>query len=1290
MSLTPAEAEELRRLEAELAEIDELERGRKAADAVQRRVETAPKPRPFSIYRATVGALKDAAQGVIDTGFDLVGSMIGGRADPVLPPALTALRLVPQGTRQAVGNAFAAQQAQVQLPALEGEENAGTAERVVRGIGSFLVPYAGWARAVGVARGATWLGRAGRSMVAGGAVDFSQVDPVSGNIANALRDGFGIESSLLDSLASEEDDEILMQRTKAALTSAPVGLAADALFEGAFRMVKAYRAWKGTAEEADEAVKAIREDLSLDPKARNLPVPVRSATATAGDTSGNPRLGFDDGIEDGVFSEIPPSRSFDPTRDIEIDREITDFEDVLDFLKRKAEDPEIDEEMLARFAENLLFGNPENALAKMGIDPAKLDFSKFDDPDLLGRFQRGLAEVYEALASKLGRSGIRVSEAATIKAARALGTTPDALKDLYGSTTNLAETLTAARLFVGAHSHKLLSLADAAKAEIIAGGPGAKWAEFIESFHRHAFYLGSLRGAGSEVGRALRSLKIVAKVDKVNAQERLGKVLEESDGSRLPVPNRLTMEEGASAYADRLVTDAEKIEAISRLIELGGDVGELSREVRRQNMHLGRRLDSALKETIGNLFSLSTAAYNVLAGGTMLGVNATSRALGAVGRMALSPLGGKHSFNARVALLDTWAYAEGIVGGYREAISNTLTLLEREGLAEVSLNLDGVGLRSLAKDAAARSARAVDKLDDNYERADVVNYRDFSITPAENAALRKKIDEMDGPAFFQAGLKALATVLTGTVNAAGSLSRLGTILFINLPDQLIGTLGSRAGAYSQALRLSASEAAELGLEGKQLSEFLKSRTVQLMGEPSPTWAPDPVDAGRREVIAAHGDAEARAVLFQDDLELGINQFIAAGLGRVPLMHMVVPFIKTPLRILERTAIDNTPLGLLKSRVRKAILAGGPEGDEALARLTLGTLAMVTAFQLADDRTIVGDDGGFGSSARLSRPSYSLRIGDDSYEFSRIDPLGTLLGLGADLRAYVDDMEGDPDAPGVVQSATEAMLWGITANMLSKTWLTSLRNLTELAGATSEEDFSTRLRLFAMALTGNRLVPASGVQRYVEFADDGIMREAASISDGFLRASIGADALPAKRDGLLGRPMTLSGPGRLLGIKGGPGADEADDPLLVELERLSFELPRPRRSQLGVRLSAPQFSRWLELKGQVVRNEETGLTLEETLTELIQLPEYQDANRNMRIELIRVEMEGFSRMATDRLIQEDDAFAFAALREEVFQAQSLQGAFSRDGAEAEACKLAAEIGIKTELCQLRSNAADADE
>src|SRR6476661_2884920 len=68
MALTPDEARELAQLEA--AEQDHQDRttGTKAVDTVDRgRLKVAaPEARPFTFYRATVGGLRDAAQGLMD------------------------------------------------------------------------------------------------------------------------------------------------------------------------------------------------------------------------------------------------------------------------------------------------------------------------------------------------------------------------------------------------------------------------------------------------------------------------------------------------------------------------------------------------------------------------------------------------------------------------------------------------------------------------------------------------------------------------------------------------------------------------------------------------------------------------------------------------------------------------------------------------------------------------------------------------------------------------------------------------------------------------------------------------------------------------------------------------------------------------------------------------------------------------------------------------------------------------------------------------------------------------
>jgi hypothetical protein len=1274
MALTPEEAEELRRLKAEEeAEQDRL-RGTQAMDTAlshRKPIQYGPLAgvrlftRDFSAYRATVGILKDTAQGVIDA-IDDVGDFLGRKTDigGVVFGANADNGAVQYLNKTEYDRRLAAQGGDVfdtKLPALEGEENAGTAERVIRGVGSFLVPYAGAAKAVGVMRGASWLGRAGRAMAAGAAADFVQVDPVSGNMANVLRDAFGIQSETLDALASEEDDDALYTRLKSAAVNAPLGLAADAFFEAGVRGIKAYRAWRGTAEEAEETLRTLREDIGLDPTARQLPA-LREATEPAIRPSG-----VSPGVEAPTAGAARSGEAYDPLKHARPDKPPKDFEDVLDYLKSKA-GTEIDDAALSRLADNLLWGSPENALAKLGIDPAKLDFSVYDDPDMLGRLHKGLAEVYETIASKLGRSNLRVTEGATLRAARAFGTTADILRRVHGSTENLAEYLTASRLFVGAHSHKLLATADEALDEILQHRAGPKWDAFVESFHRHAYYLGTLRGAGSEVGRALRSLRIIGKVGKKRAARNVEDALQ-AEGAQLPMAIR----QDAATYLDGLTTDAAKLEAITQLKNLGGDVGELSSHVRAKNMSILHRVDGALRETIGNLFGVGTASLNVLSGGLMLGTRALSKGLAAVGRMALSPFGANHSMAARVQLMETWAYTDGIISGFREAYSNTLAVLQKEGMAEAALNLDGLGLHALAKDAAAMSAKGETAMTrGNFERTEVRNHRAFSITPGEQRLLREMIQGEDGPRFFTKSLLGLTQMLTAAVNAAGTLSRLGTTVFINLPDQFVGTLAARAGARAEAVRLAASEAAELGLEGKPLSDYLKARTVQLSADVD-GWHPDAFDAGTREAAARHGDAEAREVLFQDQLEVFGP---VARLGTAPLLHLIVPFIKTPLRILERTAIDFTPLGLIKGAHRKAILAGGPEADEARARLALGLIAAGTAFQLADDRIVVGHDGSFRSSARVAgRQSYSMKIGDDVVEFSRLDPLGILLGFGADMRDYLDHAEDDPEAQEGLLLATEAMVWSIASNMLSKTWLTSLRNLVEIATAGDDERTLKQVTKMVGTLAA-RVVPASGVQRQVEKADDGLVREGDTFIDNWLKNSLGADVLPIKRDHLLGRPVPVRGLDRLIGVRVAPGSDKRDDPLLAELENLSFDFPAAKRTIEGVRLNATQFSRWLELKGQVVRNEDTGLTLEETLRVLVGLPEYQELTRAGRVDAIRKEMEGFGRLASQQLIREDDKLAYRVLRKETHSKLELLGV-PREGKVEETRRLAAELGLRAE-------------
>jgi hypothetical protein len=1231
MALTPAEQQELDQLQAEERAYDDEHKGLEAVDKVDAQRTRTSATRPFSLYRATVGAVRDAAQNVFDFVED-AGDELQRRAPlPVIRFGHDASNGLVDVVTGKEATEFTDRTRQTpELPTLKGEANAGAAERVTRAIGSFVVPFSLVGRTLGLAKGASWLGRAGKAMAAGAVVD-ATMDPKTTNLANVMRDTFGIDNKTLDELASEDDDNRLVARFKAAAVNAPLSLLTDAVFEAGLRGVRAYRAWRGSLSEADAAVRAVREELPV--KAPQEPV----EESFGGSATSAPKAASK--AAEGASTGAPE-----------------DIEGAFEFLRRKVGEGASDEEV-ADIAERLT-RRPDEALSASGINPLKVDFSALDDPNLLGRLHAGLQEVYEGIAQRLGRTGITVTEQMTARAARVMATSADVLKDLYGHTANLDSIMYASQTVVGAHAQKLMGLAERAIQAAKTGGPEAEqaWMDFLEAFHRHAYFLGALRGAGSEVGRALRSLQMVQKIGKKTA----GRGLKEA------VDNAAKADKGAAASRElaamatdqvsKMADPAERILFLGKLIDSGGDVGDLSRFVRATSGSTLRRLDASTGELRGNLFAAITGVTNALSTLTIVGLRGTSMGLAALKAMAMSPLGKTYSQAARVQNLVTWAYVDGTLGAWRDAWRNTLSLLEREGMEEVVLNAEGWGAKGLATKAATLADEGRRGVKGNFERVDISSRtRALALTEADMSYLREAIGQWNTPALMQHSMTWLLKAARPAINAFGSLSRLGTILFVNGADQLMGTVAARAGAQAEAMRIAAHEAAELQLEGKALGQYMKARMVQLT-ETVDGFADDAYSAGQRQAALAAGEVEARGALFQDDLEFGGLSYLVGAATRTPMLHLFVPFVKTPLRILERTALDYTPLGLLKDRVRADILAGGARRDEALARIGLGMTMVYTAFSLAEERGIVGLDGDYSSSARLSRPSYSLRLGDDQIEFKRFDPVGTLLGWGADLRAYLDHEADIPpeQRPSTPEQIIEAAVFATQANVLSKTWLTSLRDLVQLASdvkqGQSADGWARYLQSFA-----TRFVPASGIQRSLGQGFAGVDREAAGFIEGLLKQSFGSAKLPIKRDPLLGRPVPIESGQRLFGLKAGPGASDVDSPLLAELERLSFDIGKPSHSLYGVRLNSAQYSRFLELRGQVVTDPRTGMTLEGALKAVIGLPEYKALPRAGKVQAIRDVMNGYSQQASIRLIQEDHELARQIGTKQVFDQGLLTGA-----------------------------------
>jgi hypothetical protein len=1367
--------QELLRQREQLRLQEEGERRLQQAQANAQRTSQATQTNPFSFTRASVGAVRDALQGTwdfIDSAGDYLqdktgigGFVFGKMADNGYAQYLGANEFQKR-TNANGGTIFDGK-----LKDFEGSAHAGTTEKVVRGIGSFLVPFTAATKAMRGIEAVSMVGSASKTLVAGAAANLVTVNPVENNLANTIKDTFGIDNGALNALVATEDDEEFEARLKGMVASLPLDAGLEVLSQGAGAAVRAYRAIRAGKQEAKELVAGVQEDLTIkrtteaeqarrmetpgvringeDPLAagKNKPPKARNDNTVTADTLLDPAQPKAKPTAEPAApgAEPAPKETVEVPVDQVKPKQIETLDDFTD-MARKVVAQTADPARLEKLAKAIV-ENPHNALDELSIDPLKLDLTHFGDPDKITAMQNSLGSLVDEVAKKTGRTGQVVSKAETVKAARALAMTPKTLGKLMESTRGLASHMTAARMLVGQHAHKLVADVDAAIAELSKGGAGEAYNTFLETLSRHSVLLGTLRGAGSETARALQSLQFATEVktagkvvteqarqtlekaralaskDATRAAARQAKA-DAADAAKQAAKDAKTVDhtapdvqkflEGVSegrvdddalaTIAARhglqhvevakqlgldwqgikkmraaqvkydemfkdLTTDAGRLRLLNQLKGAKGDLPKLSRIAKARNMTWLQQADAIVQDTRGNLFSFGTASMNVLGAGTMLGLKTLTHALATTGHAALGIASQQHATAARIHLLKTWASVHAPIMAFTDAMSNTWAILHKDGLEEIASTLDTAGWEKAAKELQVKAISAGDRIQNGMIREETAHNRGWYISPERLNAISEAAESWPTGRFGQLGLQWLSRSVATAINVPGSLARLSTSAFINAPDQFAGTLAARVGAHTAAIDKAVEEAAEAGLEKKALYNYIKTRSIQLADGIDGVSA-EPFEDGMKEVLQREGTDYAKSVLFQDELEFAFSRTSAALPGSMPIIgSLIIPFPKTPLRILERTAIDYTPLGIFKDRVREAWLTGGTAArGEIAARYTLATGMLTMAYYLASDRTIVGYDGGLASSARLSRGSYTLRIGDDLVEFNRLDPIGTVLGLGADIRAAMQESDDEEDDEGVAARVTEAALWSVFKNVLSKTWMTSLRQLNDMTNSRDVGDFKTKLATFTASL-GTRAVPASGVQRQFDKSYEGIQRESAGLIEGWLKSSIGGRTLPVKRDAILGRPIDVTTGERIIGVKAG---DTDHDPLVEELEKLAFDVPPPKKTIKGVRLNSTQFSRWLELRGQKVTDGD-GLTLEAKLQGMIADPVWKGLGRNQKVQLIRKAQEGYAKLATDQLIREDHKFAYSVLHHETWE-QYRDAGRTRDEADAATRQFAKELGI----------------
>lgn len=138
--------------------------------------------------------------------------------------------------------------------------------------------------------------------------------------------------------------------------------------------------------------------------------------------------------------------------------------------------------------------------------------------------------------------------------------------------------------------------------------------------------------------------------------------------------------------------------------------------------------------------------------------------------------------------------------------------------------------------------------------------------------------------------------------------------------------------------------------------------------------------------------------------------------KMPGLRVLVPFRRTNLN-LAQFSLNRTPFGLVipNSRLRQELAAGGATEQLAKAKLGLG-ISMMSVFATLAYSGIITGRGPSNPQARKEKDyvtgwkPYSILIGDKYYQYDRMDPMKSMMGMAADMTEWFGQRVDDKDYP----------------------------------------------------------------------------------------------------------------------------------------------------------------------------------------------------------------------------------------------------------------------------------------
>lgn len=409
---------------------------------------------------------------------------------------------------------------------------------------------------------------------------------------------------------------------------------------------------------------------------------------------------------------------------------------------------------------------------------------------------------------------------------------------------------------------------------------------------------------------------------------------------------------------------------------------------------------------------------------------------------------------------------------------------------------------------------------------------------------------------------------------------------INIPSRLLTaedayfkTVGYRMELHAQAHR----QALQEGLNGKNYAK----RVQEIINDPPENIKLESINASRVQT-------------FTNELTGGMKKF-QQGRDNYKLAKVIVPFFRTPANLFTYM-LERTPLAPLSKQFRDDISLGGVKKDLALARMATGTSIMGITAMYAMNGNITG--GGHTNKKMMAtkRASgwqpYSIKVGDKYYAYNRLDPIGGLLGMSADIVEVLGDAN-DAEADEVALAATLS----VAQNLINKNWLMNVAAFIDaFESANIDPDAQNRnLDRFLQRLGGSA-VPT--IVADIERKMDPTISATYSVLDRIKSRIPGfSDDLPPRRN-IFGEPIVP---------EGGLGPDimspiytstDKKDKVIDELVANETPMRMPPRIINDVELNGQEYD---DLILTVAGIDTKGNTLKEELQKLISSNKYKNAS-----------------------------------------------------------------------------------